>query len=259
MNELQRVFDYQGKPIRTVTLENGEPGFVAKDICTVLEIGNPTDAVKRLDEDEYTLVSIEGASNGLPVNAITESGLYSLTLSSRKPEAKQFKRWVTHEVLPNIRKRGMYATDQLLNDPDLAIKTFTALKEERERNKTLTAKAEQDKPKVLFAESVQASRTSILIGELAKIIKQNGVDMGQNRMFEWLRECGYLISRKGTDYNMPTQKAMDLGLFTIKETTVNHSDGHISISKTPKVTGKGQIYFVNKFKETTVTKGVLKA
>ena len=144
---------------------------------------------------------------------------------------------------------SMYATDKLLDNPDLAIQAFTKLKEEREKRKALEIKIEEQKPKVIFAEAVETSKTSILIGDLAKLIKQNGTDMGQKRMFTWLRDNGYLIKRQGSDYNMPTQRAMELGLFEIKETAVTHSDGHITVNKTPKVTGKGQIYFINKFKE----------
>lgn len=178
---------------------------------------------------------------------INESGLYSLILGSKLPTAKKFKHWVTSDVLPAIRKHGVYATDELLNDPDLAIAAFTALKEEREKNKVLSAKIEEDKPKVLFTDSVTASQTSILVGELAKLIKQNGIEIGQQRMFTWLRNNGFLIKRKGSDYNMPTQYSMELGLFEIKETSITHADGHVSVNKTPKVTGKGQQFFINKF------------
>lgn len=143
----------------------------------------------------------------------------------------------------------MYAKDELLDNPDLLLEVVTKLKAERDHSKMLSQKIEADKPKVLFADSVSASKTSILIGELAKLLKQNGVEIGQNRLFHWLRENGYLIKRRGTDYNMPTQYSMELGLFEIKETVINHGDGHTSISKTPKITGKGSIYFINKFRE----------
>ena len=178
---------------------------------------------------------------------INESGLYSLILSSKMPNAKMFKRWVTSEVLPSIRKHGLYATDELLNNPDIAIKAFTALKEEREKNILLQQDNERMKPKEIFADAVSASNTSILIGDLAKIIKQNGVDIGQKRMFSWMRENGYLIKRKGADWNSPTQKSMEMKLFEVKETAVTHADGHVSVNKTTKVTGKGQQYFINKF------------
>ncbi len=180
------------------------------------------------------------------MTVINESGFYALVLSSKLPRAKEFKRWVTSEVLPTIRKHGMFATDELLDNPDFAIATLQKLKEEREAKKLLEATIEEQRPKVIFANAVSASHTSILVGDFAKLMRQNGLNFGQNRMFAWLRENGYLISRKGHSWNMPTQKAMDLGLFEIKETTINHSDGHISINKTPKITGKGQLYFADK-------------
>lgn len=264
MNDVKIFENPEFGRVRTTVID-GEPWFVAADVCHALDIGNPSDALNRLDDDERTLVSIEGASNGKPVNGVNEPGLYSLVLGSRKPEAKAFKRWITHEVIPAIRKHGGYMTpekvEEALLNPDVLIQLATELKEERNKNKALHDLAvEQDKhiarqndriatlePKGIFADSVSASDTAILIGELAKIIKQNGTDIGQNRLFQWMRDQKYLIGRKGTDYNMPTQKSMKLGLFTIKETTINHSDSHVSISKTPKVTGKGQVYFVNKF------------
>ena len=158
---------------------------------------------------------------------------------------------VTDEVLPSIRKHGMYAVDDLINDPDLAIKAFTALKEEKTRNKMLQADNERMRPKEIFADAVATSQTSILIGDLAKLLKQNGVETGQKRFFEWLRENGYLIKRKGADWNMPTQKAMELGLFEVKDSAVNNPDGSVRINKTTKVTGKGQQYFINKFLGTS--------
>lgn len=160
---------------------------------------------------------------------INESGLYSLVLSSKLPGAKKFRRWVTAEVLPSIRRHGLYAVDQLIENPDLAIQAFSALKEEREKRKVLEAEREANRPKVLFADSVAASNTSILVGELAKLLKQNGVDTGQNRLFDWMRNNGYLIRREGTDYNMPTQRSMELGLFEIKETSITHADGHVTV------------------------------
>ena len=179
---------------------------------------------------------------------INESGLYSLILSSKLPDAKKFKRWVTSEVLPTIRKHGAYMTDAkaaaiVTDKGSLA----DLLQQAAEQLKRKDIQIEQMKPKALFADAVSTSDTPILVGELAKILHQNGVSMGQNRMFRWLRYNGYLISRKGSDYNMPTQRAMELGLFKIKENAITHSDGHVTITKTTKVTGKGQQYFVNKF------------
>ena len=253
-NEIQR-FDFRGASLRTLTDKAGEPWFVAKDVCDILELG--TEHLRRdLDEDEVTeatnLPNWQVGSNGGRVPLIiSEPGLYKLVMRSRKPEAKEFQRWVTHEVLPSIRRHGVYATDvtidSILNDPDFGIRLLTALKDERARRREAEKTIEAQKPKVLFADSVAASHSTILVGELAKILKGNGVDTGQNRLFQWMRDNGYLISRKGTDFNMPTQKAMELGLFFIKETNIQHSDGHITVNKTPKVTGKGQTYFVNKF------------
>ena len=178
---------------------------------------------------------------------IPENIFYKLCMKAKNEVARKFQDRVCDEILPSIRKYGMYATDELLDNPDLIIKMATRLKEEKAKNKELEDKMKEDKPKVIFADSVETSKNTILIGELAKIIKQNGVDIGQKRLFTWLRDNGFLIKREGTDYNMPTQKSMELELFEIKETAVTHSDGHISINKTPKVTGKGQVYFINKF------------
>ena len=251
--------------VRTTVID-GEPWFVGKDVATALGYSNTKDALaKHVDDDDKLGSQIATSGQRREMTVINESGLYSLVLSSKLPTAKKFKRWVTSEVLPAIRKHGGYMTpekvEEALLNPDVLIQLATELKEERNKNKALHDLAvEQDKhiarqddliatlePKGIFADSVSASDTTILIGELAKIIKQNGTDMGQNRLFQWMRDQKYLIGRKGTDYNMPTQKSMKLGLFTIKETTINHADGHVSISKTPKVTGKGQVYFVNKF------------
>lgn len=243
MNE---IFNFNGQDVRTVTI-NGEPYLVGKDVAEILGYSRPDNAIRNHVDDEDKLVhqfSASGQNRNMTV--INESGFYALVLSSKLPRAKEFKRWVTSEVLPTIRKNGMYATDELLDNPDFAIATLQKLKEEREAKKLLEATIEEQKPKVIFANAVSASHTSILVGDFAKLMRQNGLNFGQNRMFAWLRENGYLISRKGNSWNMPTQKAMDLGLFEIKETTINHSDGHISINKTPKITGKGQLYFADK-------------
>lgn len=243
-----QLFDFKGNQVRILSDEKGEPWFVAKDVCEVLGHSNASMALERLDNDERSKFNLGRQGE---TNIVNEAGLYALVLGSRKPEAHEFKRWVTHEVLPSIRRHGVYATDatidHILNDPDFGIKLLTDLKDERARRREAERAIEAQKPKVLFADSVAASHSTILVGELAKILKGNGVDIGQNRLFQWMRDNGYLISRKGTDFNMPTQKAMELGLFFIKETNVQHSDGHITVNKTPKVTGKGQSYFVNKF------------
>ncbi len=245
-NELQ-VFSYEGNEIRTVQ-HDGNPWWVLKDVCDVLELSNPSMIAYRLDDDERAKYCLGRQGD---TNIISESGLYNVILLSRKPEAKKFKRWVTHEVLPTIRKHGAYVTpaklEEIMNDPDAWIKVLTALKEERSAKERLQLEAAENKPKVVFADAVSVSDGTILIGELAKIIKGNGIEIGQNRLFERLRQDGYLIKRRGTDYNAPTQRAMELGLFKVKETAITHSDGHVTISKTTKVTGKGQQYFINLF------------
>ena len=207
---------------------------------------------RRLDADGVdTIEVIDNLGRKQKANAITEAGLYEAIFMSRKPEAKAFRRWVTREVLPSIRKHGMYATesvvDAMLADPDAMIRTLTTLKEERAKRAQLEKQAQANAPKVLFADAVASAKTDILIGDLAKILRGNGVDTGQRRLFEWMRENGYLIRQKGSSWNMPTQKAMDKGLFRVKETVVTHADGHTTVNRTTKVTGRGQTYFVNKF------------
>ena len=245
-----QVFSYEGNEVRTVQ-KGSEILWVLKDVCGILGIEKYRDAATRLDDDEREPVLVDTLGGRQEMIAVTESGLYSIILLSRKPEAKKFKRWVTHEVLPTIRRHGAYVTpaklEELMNDPDSWIKMLTALKEERAAKERLQLEATENKPKVIFADAVSVSEGTILIGELAKILKGNGIEIGQNRLFEKLRQDGYLIKRKGTDYNAPTQRAMDLGLFRVKETAITHSDGHVTISKTTKVTGKGQQYFINLF------------
>ena len=245
-----QVFSYEGNEVRTVQ-KGSEILWVLKDVCGILGIEKYRDAATRLDDDEREPVLVDTLGGRQEMIAVTESGLYSIILLSRKPEAKKFKRWVTHEVLPTIRKHGAYVTpaklEELMNDPDSWIKVLTALKEERAAKERLQLEATENKPKVIFADAVSVSEGTILIGELAKILKGNGIEIGQNRLFERLRRDGYLIKRKGSDYNAPTQRAMDLGLFRVKETAITHSDGHVTISKTTKVTGKGQQYFINLF------------
>lgn len=245
MNE---IFNFHGRTVRTVTV-NDTPYFVGKDVADILGYSKPRNAIAlHVDEDDALKWGVmDELGRKQETTIINESGLYSLILSSRLPQAKEFKRWVTSEVLPTIRKNGMFATDELLDNPDFAIATLQRLKEEREAKKLLEAKIEADRPKVLFAEAVSASHTSILVGELAKLLKQNGIDMGANRLFNWLRAHGYLIKRNGRDWNMPTQKSVEMGLIRVKETSITHADGHITVSKTPLVTGKGQQYFINKF------------
>lgn len=236
--------------------KNGEPWFVGRDVCNILGYAKPENAVaSHVDEDDKTTTLIQGTGSNYKskVILINESGLYSLILSSKLPNAKRFKHWVTSEILPSIRKHGMYATDELINNPDVFIQVLQELKAERERKAALEAQAEANRPKIIFADAVAASHNSILIGDLAKLIKQNGVDIGQKRLFEWLRNNGYLM-KSGVSYNLPTQKSMELKLFEIKERTINNPDGSIRTTKTTKVTGKGQQYFINKLLSTTLLK-----
>jgi anti-repressor protein len=250
MNDIRVFNNDEFGAIRTVIINN-EPYFVGKDVATILGYSNPQKAIRDHVDEEDKTVHDSFTVNGTKGVLINESGLYSLILSSKLPNAKKFKHWVTAEVLPSIRKHGAYMTNDVLEkaltSPDFLIQLATKLKDEQEKNKKLAAENEVMKPKALFADCVSASKSTILIGELAKIIKANGVDIGQNRLFTWLRDNGYLIKRNGMDYNMPTQKSMELGLFKIKETTINKPDGSIAITKTVKVTGKGQAYFINKF------------
>src|SRR5690606_15010770 len=230
---------------------DNEPWFVAKDVAGILGFEHTPTMTRTLDEDEKGVHIIHTLGGEQQMTIINEPGLYSVILKSRKPEAKQFKRWVTHEVIPSIRKHGAYMTpekiEEVLTDPDTIIKLATTLKEERQKRLEAEKKIEQQKPKVLFADAVETSESSILIGELAKILRQNGIDIGRNRLFQWLRENGYLCRQRGEQYNLPTQYSMDLGLFEIKKRTINNPDGSVRVTRTPKVTGKGQIYFVNKF------------
>ncbi|WP_312099047.1 phage antirepressor [Corynebacterium dentalis] len=244
-------FNFNGLSVRVIVGEEAEPEWVATDVAKILGYRDAANLARRLDEDEKGTHSVSTPGGYQQLTTITESGLYSAILGSKRPEAREFKRWVTHEVLPSIRKRGGYltpeATEAALTDPDFIIRLATDLKLERARRAELESQAAEDAPKVLFANAVSTSNTDILVGDLAKILKGNGVNIGANRLFIWLRANGYLISRKGTDWNMPTQRSMELGLFRVKETAVTHSDGHVSVNKTPKVTGKGQQYFVDRF------------
>lgn len=240
-NEIQK-FDFKGASLRTLTDKAGEPWFVAKDVCDILGHSNVSMALDRLDDDERSKFNLGRQGE---TNIVNEAGLYVLVLGSRKPEAHEFKRWVTHEVLPSIRKHGGYMAGQERMTPEqMALASMRWLQSKvDEQAKQLKAQ----EGKVLFANAVETARTSILVGDFAKILKSNGIDIGQRRLFAWLREHGWLIKAKGSSWNMPTQKAMDLHLFEIKETTISHSDGHTTINKTPKMTGKGQTYFAKLF------------
>ncbi|HDZ3349164.1 TPA: phage antirepressor [Staphylococcus aureus] len=256
MQALQ-TFNFEELPVRTLTVD-GEPYFVGNDVAQILGYEDYRGAInKKVDTEDKLRSQIDHAGQKRSVTLINESGLYSLIFSSKLESAKRFKRWVTSDVLPAIRKHGIYATDnvieQTLKDPDYIITVLTEYKKEKEQNLLLQQQVEVNKPKVLFADSVAGSDNSILVGELAKILKQNGVDIGQNRLFKWLRNNGYLIKKSGESYNLPTQKSMDLKILDIKKRIINNPDGSSKVSRTPKVTGKGQQYFVNKFLGETQT------
>ena len=248
-NDLKTFTNDQFGSLRTVTINN-EPWFVAADVCKALDIDDTGKAVGRLDPDEGTRIEIAHPQNPLKtleVLAVSEPGLYSLVLGSRKPEARQFKRWITHDVIPAIRSHGGYLTpeltEQVLSDPDTIIRLATDLKRERSARIAAEQRIALDAPKVLFADAVSSSQDDIPISELAKFLKQNGVDTGRNRLFDTLRADGY-IQKYNTE---PTQKAMELGLFRIVERTHLDPDGSSRLCRTTKVTGKGQLYFVQRY------------
>ena len=246
-NEIQQFY-FNNAALRTLTDEAGEPWFVAKDVCDILEISNPSDALKRLDDDERSRFNLGRQGE---TNIVNEAGLYVLVLGSRKPEAHEFKRWVTHDVLPQIRRTGGYIPTTDVDD-DMTILAKAVMIGQRTMETQKRRIAEQSEhikalePKARFADAVAASDGTCLIGELAKMLRQNGLDIGQNRLLEILRQDGYL-GKTGSNRNVPTQKAMDLGLFRIKETAITHSDGHVTINRTAKVTGKGQTYFISRY------------
>lgn len=243
--ELQVFTNQQFGQIRVVA-QNGEPWFVGKDVADVLGYKNPRKAmIDHVDEEDKGVTKCDTLGGKQNTVTINESGLYSLILSSKLPTAKKFKHWVTSDVIPSIRKSGGYIVQQeTMTDAELMAKALLVAQRQIEDRERLI---EEMKPAKIFADAVCASEQTILVGDLAKLIKQNGVDIGQKRLFEWLRLNGYLIRRKGSAWNMPTQRSMDMGLFEIKETAITHSDGHVTISKTVKVTGRGQRYFINKF------------
>lgn len=258
MNKIQIFQNEQFGKVRIAMNENEEPLFCLADVCAVIGIANARNVRSRLEEDDVRQMdTIDSMGRNQQVTFITESGLYDVIIRSDSEKAKPFRKWVTSEVLPSIRRHGAYMTqetlEKALTSPDFLIQLATNLKEEKQKRIEAEQKAElaeqtikSNAPKVLFADAVSTSQRSCLVAELAKILQQNGVNIGQNRLFAWMRENGYLCS-KGQYYNQPTQKAMDLGLFELKQTTINKPDGSILVSTTTKVTGKGQVYFVNKF------------
>ena len=250
MEEIKVFENEQFGELRTVN-QNGEPWFVAADGCKALDLGDTHKAVERLEDDEKGRNSIPTRGGNQEMTTVSEAGLYSLVLGSRKPEAKAFKRWITHEVIPTIRKHGMYATpetlERMLDDPDSMIQILQTLKNERAARLQAEETNRLNAPKVFFADSVAQADNEILIGELAKILKQNGVETGQKRLFNQLRVDGYIM--KGS--TIPTQRAMEQGLFRVIERTVTQPNGTTRITQTTKVTGKGQLFFVNKYGKKT--------
>lgn len=248
MHDLQLFNSPRFGDVRTLT-EDGNTLFCGSDVARALGYARPQNAIA---------AHCKGAlKRGIPTNGgmqemsfIPEGDLYRLITHSKLPDAEKFERWVFDEILPSIRRNGMYATPEklaeMLLNPDAMIQTLQALKAEQEKRKALEAQAEADKPKVLFSDAVSASSSSILIGDLAKLLRQNGVPIGQNRLFDRLRSEGFLM-RNGESRNLPTQRAMEQGLFEVKETTIANADGSIRVTKTTKVTGKGQVYFVNRY------------
>lgn len=243
MNDI-KIFENQefGK-VRALEID-GKPYFVGKDVAQILGYKDTSDALKKhVDEEDKLTRRFADSGQNREMYIVNESGLYSLVLSSKLESAKRFKRWVTSEVLPSIRQTGGYQMTMPQGKELLALAVLEAQKTIEAQNKDI----ERMKPKEIFADAVAASSTAILIGELAKLLRQNGIDIGQNRLFDWMRKNGYLIRQKGSAYNTPTQRSADLGILTTKETVIVHSDGSTEVKKTVKVTGKGQQYFINKF------------
>lgn len=239
--EIQAFNNPEFGELRAVKGDDGEPWFVARDVTNAL--GLDRTAVRRLDDDEKGVHSTHTLGGDQAVTTVSEPGFYKLVLASRKPEAKRFQRWVTHEVLPALRRDGAYvASDGTEDDATLMARALMAAQRTIDRNKR---ELDELRPKTLFADAVAASDGTCLVGELAKMLRQNGVDLGQNRLFAYLRDNGFL-GKAGSNYNVPTQRAMDMGLFRIKETAITHSDGHVTVNRTPKVTGKGQRYFIDR-------------
>ena len=248
MNDLQIFSNEEFGEVRTIT-KDGEPWFVAKDISDKLGYAQTSNMMKRIDDEDFISSKLDGMNmNSILIN---ESGLYSAIIGSKLESAKRFKHWVTSEVLPSIRKNGGYiAGQEYLSDDELMAKALLVAQNKiAERDSIIAeknAQIEQMKPKQIFADSVETSRTSILVGDLAKLICQNGVQIGQKRLFEWMRKNGYLM-KYGASRNMPMQKYIEQGLFEIKENSIQSPNGNVRLTITPKVTGKGQVYFINKF------------
>ena len=253
MNEIQAFTNPEFGTVRAVRGDDGEPMFVAKDVAVILGYRDAEKLTRRLEEDEKGTRSVGTPGGEQQMAVITEPGLYSAILGSRVPEAKAFKRWVTHEVLPALRRDGGYMVARDETPEETMARALLLAQGTMERQKSriagLEAENEEMRPKALFADAVAASDGTCLIGEFAKMLRQNGVDVGQNRLFAMLREDGYL-GKAGQNRNVPTQRSMELGLFRIKETAITHSDGHVTINRTPKLTGKGQRYFLERYGKT---------
>ena len=253
MNEIQTFNNPEFGTVRAVRDENGEPMFVAGDVAKILGYRMASDMTRRLEEDEKGTRSVRTPGGEQQMAVITEPGLYSAILGSRVPEARAFKRWVTHEVLPALRRDGGYMVARDETPEQTMARAVLLAQQTIDRQKRriagLEAENEEMRPKALFADAVAASDGTCLVGEFAKMLRQNGVDIGQNRLFAMLREDGYL-GKVGQNRNVPTQRSMELGLFRIKETAITHSDGHVTINRTPKLTGKGQRYFLERYGKT---------
>lgn len=250
-----QIFNFEKNEVRTF-LENEIPYFVANDVAKTLGYKNPSDATNKHCKNATKTWGSDSLGRRQTFKVIPESDVYRLIIKSNLPSAEKFEAWVMEEVLPTIRKHGAYLTDEkaydITHNPN-SLADILQQASEQLRQKDLVI--EEMKPKALFADAVSTSQTTILVGELAKLLKQNGVDIGATRLFKWLRDNQFLINRRGSDWNMPTQKSMNMKLFQIKETNIQHSDGHVSISKTAKVTGKGQQYFINKFLNMKLNEG----
>ena len=254
--EQLKIFNFENNDVRTQVI-NDEPWFVGKDVAETLGYADSSDALKRhVDLEDKLTRRFADSGQSREMYVINESGLYSLILKSKLPSAKRFKRWVTSEVLPSIRKHGAYATEnvleQAIGNPDFMIGLLSSLKSEQEARKKAEQTIEAQRPKALVGEMLEVSQNSVSVKKLATILKQNGFNTGQNRLFDWMRENGYLITRYGSSRNMPTQKAMDLGLFELKPASYFRNSGVMETDYTPMVTGKGQAYFLRKFKELEV-------
>lgn len=251
MTDIQIFSNPQFGEIRTLADDANDPLFCAKDVATALGYADTADAISRhCKSGKKVFHPHANGVGGVNMVFITEKDVYRLIMRSNLPDAEKFQDWVCDEVLPTIRKHGVYATpqtiDNLLADPDNAIKVFQTLKEERQLRQIAEAKIEADAPKVLFADAVVGSKSTCLIGELAKIISQNGYPIGQNRLFQWMRDNGYL-GKHGERYNIPNQQYVEMGLFELKKGVRSGNDGVMKVTMTTKVTGKGQAYFINKF------------